>query len=153
MISPRKFVPWLLGGAACLTSLAAVVSWHAGLPGEAESVSRVLSPPAAQSRLTAARIEAKDAVVDRLLGGEIGLVEAAARFRQLNDNPPECPSDFRRVFPGDSDGEKACRQVIAWVQARVRSQRGQAQAEQAEKKYQRELEALLARGCPIELPW
>ena len=153
MIRPMRFVPWLLAGAAGLTSLAAVVAWRAGLPADAEAASGVLWPPPAEIRLTTARIEAKDAVVDRLLAGEITLLEAAAWFRQLCDNPPEHGVDFRRIFPGDSDGEKACRHVIAWVHARVWSHHGQTQAELAEQKYLRELDTLLAAGRPIELPW
>ena len=153
MLHPMRFVPWLLASAAGLASLAAVLAWRAGLPDGAEAVSGVVSPPPAETRLTTARIEAKDALVDRLLAGEITLLEAAAWFRQICDNPPESRVDFRRNFPGDSDGEKALRHVIAWVNARVWSHHGQAQAELAEKKYQCELDSLLATGRPIELPW
>jgi hypothetical protein len=153
MIRPMRFVPWLLAGAAGLASLAAVLAWRAGLPADAEAVSGLVLPPPAEIRLTTARIEAKDAVVDRLLAGEITLLEAAAWFRQVCDNPPDYRVDFRRNFAGDSDGEKACRHVIAWVNARVWSLHGQAQAELAEQKYQRELDSMLATGRPIELPW
>ena len=74
-----------------------------------------MSSPAEESEIVHERIKAKNRVVARLLAKEISLLEAAAWFRYLNDNPPERPCDFRRMMPGASDGEKACRQVVEWA--------------------------------------
>jgi hypothetical protein len=94
------------------------------------------------------RIKGKIKVIDRLLAGELTLLEAAAWFRHLNDNPPEAPLDYRTHWPGGSDGEKLCRQVIYWVRMR-RSPEAEGSAERLE----RELEELLAAGSEVELPW
>jgi hypothetical protein len=46
--------------------------------------------------------------------GRLGLLEAAARFRDLDQQPPViAPAIVRRVYPGVSDEERYCRQVIS----------------------------------------
>ena len=60
------------------------------------------------------RILAKDRVVKELLDGRLTLFEAAAFFRRLNEAPPRAAG---LDFPGDSDEERLCRQVIQWVRA------------------------------------
>jgi hypothetical protein len=61
------------------------------------------------------RIKAKYAITQRVIAGEMGLLEAAAWFGSLNETPADCPDENWRNFPGQSDGEKLCRQVLAWV--------------------------------------
>ena len=56
-------------------------------------------------------MNARNQVVDRLLEGELTLIQAAAWFRYLNENPPRLASDYRGQWPGDSDGEKLCRVI------------------------------------------
>ena len=46
------------------------------------------------------RISTKSAVTQRLIAGEITLMEAAACFGELNDMPSDCPSGYRNFFPG-----------------------------------------------------
>jgi hypothetical protein len=68
------------------------------------------------------RATTKEAVVQDLIDGRLGLLEAAARFRDLNERLPAFPwGEFRQVYPGGSDDERHCRQVIAFVLANVRS--------------------------------
>ena len=143
----------LLAAAACLAALAAV-AWLAGLLGggvrPGAGPHGAGEPTPEQFRAIQARVEAKTAVIDRLLSGEVSLLEAAAWFRQLNDSPPEYPSDFRERCPGDGDGEKACRQVITWLETRARWDGGAAAL--AAARYRSELYEMLARGA-VELPW
>jgi len=57
-----------------------------------------------QSEVLLERIAARTDVLDRLRGGELTVVEAAAKFRDLNADP-------------DSDAEKLCHQIISLATA------------------------------------
>jgi hypothetical protein len=65
------------------------------------------------------RIKAKERIVDLLLTGELGLIPAAAWFEVVNASPPAYPDKSWRVYSGQCDGEKLCRQVIAWARCRL----------------------------------
>jgi hypothetical protein len=151
MTSSRKSA-CLLGLVACLVVLAAAAVWRSGLPTGPEQRSGLLLPTPEQTRVIQARIEAKEAVADRLLAGELVLLEAAAWFRRLNDNPPEYRVDAHLCFPGNSDGEKLCRQVIEWARHPLKSLPPESRAE-ALGRLEDELGRLLAEGAEIELPW
>jgi hypothetical protein len=59
----------------------------------------------------------REQIVDEVRGDRMGLIEAAARFRDLNAAAgPACP-ELDQHFAGDSSDERCCRQVIAWVRA------------------------------------
>jgi hypothetical protein len=81
-----------------------------------------LETPAEVARKVGAldrRIAEKDRLAAEVVGGRLTLLEAAARFRRLNhDDPPAVPLDV--YYPGDSEEERLCRQVIAYVGARLR---------------------------------
>jgi hypothetical protein len=122
------------------------------------SASWVVAPLSETHEVIEQRHRARERVVDRLLARELTLLESAAWFRYLNDNPAECRSDFRTRTPGGSDGEKACRQVIAHVQGRLGSQvaAGGLSASQATfvlSGLEEELDSLCAHSDTIELPW
>src|SRR5262245_13847278 len=54
-----------------------------------------------------ARVSARAAIVDEILTGRMSLLEAAARFRDLDRGPPPILWDrFRAYYPGDSDDER-----------------------------------------------
>jgi len=116
-------------------------------------VSAVIFPPSEEVRLARERILAKDDVADRLIDGELTLLEAAARFRRINDSSTRSAEDFRREFPGDSDGEKACRQVIAWVHSRAIDRFGATPADLFADCLKRELDEILEQDPGVELPW
>src|SRR5262249_7060251 len=61
------------------------------------------------------RMVAKKQIVLDLIAGRRTLLEAAARFRDLNENPEDCRNPYREFCCGNSDGEKLGRQVITWV--------------------------------------
>ncbi len=113
----------------------------------------LLSPPAQECEVHHRRTRTKTQVVDRLLAGEFTLAEAAACFRFLDDNPPEYPADFRSRYPGDSEGERACRQVIAWVATRLRTPGHGSKGAGVFRRLEAELQALLAEPGGVELPW
>lgn len=115
--------------------------------------STLVSGPPEEARVVQRRIDWKNAVADRLVDGEMTLAEAAAWFGYLNDNPPQRPTDYRSIWPGDSDGEKLCRNVIAWVEARLYPSRTPSEIGQIVNRLEEQLCALLAQGGAVELPW
>jgi hypothetical protein len=67
------------------------------------------------NRLAAERQE----VVDDIARGRLGLLEAARRFRDCNDGDPAGDlANLRHAFPGASDDEIYCRQVIHYLEGR-----------------------------------
>jgi hypothetical protein len=146
----------------CLTVLAvgllgAGLAWQgwsrAMNPARQQRGSRLLAEPPEGGHVASERIRAKSRVVSGLLEGEMTLVEAAAWFRFVNDNPPEYPCLFRETITGRSDGEKACRQVIYWVRARLRAEMTASQADLVLCRLQGDLDTLLAQDDAVELPW
>jgi hypothetical protein len=101
-------------------------------------------------RVARQRIDAKLAVVRRLLAGELTLREAAARFRDINAEPADCPAQDSHLWPSASPEERLCRQVIAWAQAEARDDSSGAIGAVVDC-LEAELAALLARGA-IRLP-
>jgi hypothetical protein len=58
--------------------------------------------------------------VEGLVEGRMSLLEAAARFRDLDRQPPDFHWDaFRNSMPGDSDDERHCREVIGFIETRL----------------------------------
>ena len=111
-----------------------------------ESAEQTQGEMGRRQALVVERIAAKNRVTAELIGGRLTLLEAAARFRDLNDIPEDCPDPYRQAFSGDSDGEKLCRQVIAWVAAELRGR-----SSPLVECLEAELQDLLGRGA-IELP-
>ena len=62
------------------------------------------------------RIQAKEEVLRDLIVGRLTLLQAGRRFKDLNETPITCQDDYRSTYPGRSDGEKVCRQVLAWLE-------------------------------------
>src|SRR5262249_25337141 len=63
----------------------------------------------------------REEAVAALVAGRMTLLEAAARYRALAQETPGYHwEQFRLGYPGASDEERHCRQVIAAVQARLR---------------------------------
>lgn len=67
-------------------------------------------------RLLRARLEAKQAVVDEVLRGQLTLLEAAAHFHAWNQRPPQADGLVRQCYPGATEIEQVCRQVISFVE-------------------------------------
>lgn len=114
---------------------------------------KILAPASRSSRMALQRIENKMRIIQNLLDGELTLLEAAAWFRFLNENPPEHRVDISNFWPGASDGEKACRQVIGFARAKLVQTTSASDADATLARLEDELNQHLA-GCPIiELPW
>jgi hypothetical protein len=69
------------------------------------------------------RIVRKQALAEEIIEGRMTLLEAAARFRALDEAPPRFHwEQFRRGYPGAGDEERHCREAIGfvrtWLEAR-----------------------------------
>jgi hypothetical protein len=114
----------------------------------------MVAEPSEQSRISLKRIHTKARVIELLVDGEMPLLEAAAWFRYVNDNPPDFPSEFRSLHHGQTDGEKACRQVIQWLQYYLPSRMPRSQATLIACQYQAELDRILdEKEGMVALPW
>jgi hypothetical protein len=68
------------------------------------------------TRAVAARLAGKDRAVRALLAGDCTLLEAAARFRQLDSWEPRVRWEAHpEVYAGGTDAERYCRAVLYWV--------------------------------------
>ena len=152
MTTSIRFTVALLVGVGGLLALAIAAMPSRQLE-QADSVSQLVAVPGEESVVAYERIKAKDKVTDRLLANELSLLEAASWFRYLNDNPTKYPSDFRKFWNGASDGEKSCRQVIAWARTRLLTRMPPSQADLAVAPLDAELRRLLCDNEVIELPW
>jgi hypothetical protein len=103
-----------------------------------------------RSRAIIQRNEAKVEVVRRLLAGRLTLLEAAALFGHLNEQPADWPYQNDLRWPGASREEKLCRQVVLWAISLAPQEGGR--AGEAADRLEAELAALLARGGAIRLP-
>jgi hypothetical protein len=90
-------------------------------------------------------IEEKRRLTAEVVEGRRTLLEAAARFRDLNRQNPGFNWDrFRVVCPGNSDDERCCRQVLAYVRQEVQDRPGADPA--LPGRLEAELRDLLGRG-------
>jgi hypothetical protein len=96
------------------------------------------------------RTEARKALVRDLGAGRLTLLETAARFRDLDRSAPDFQWDvFRRGYPGDSDDERHCREVIRQLWAF--EPLGPAPTRELARRLEGELADYLARGT-LRLP-
>jgi hypothetical protein len=74
----------------------------------------------ARDRYFLDNIKGKQRITMEVLSNGMTLREAAKRFQALNAACPEYDWDeFRRVFPGKTDEERHCRQVLASVRLKL----------------------------------
>jgi hypothetical protein len=97
------------------------------------------------------RLAAKEQVIRRLLDGQLTLLEAAAWFGYVSDNPPDCPERCC-VQRNDSRGEKLCRQVIGWAGTKARERMSWSEAAEIVRSLEAELNDHLARHGTVKLP-
>jgi hypothetical protein len=99
---------------------------------------------------TFAAIGRRAELLDEVIAGRCALPEAAARSWELNRSMPGFHwENFRRFYPGATDGERCCRHVIRHVTNRLedRPDRGEAVV----RRLEAELVECLRRG-PVRLP-
>jgi hypothetical protein len=69
-----------------------------------------------QMRVVRRRVAEKARVARQVAAGWLSLVDAAAAYRDLDRDDPNYNADpFRRAYPGGSDEERYCRQVITFA--------------------------------------
>jgi hypothetical protein len=75
-----------------------------------------------ETRTVIAHVKEKYRVIEELLLGRLTLLEAAALFRALDQSLRSFNwEQFRLGYPGDSDEERHCREVIRWVRIELES--------------------------------
>jgi hypothetical protein len=96
------------------------------------------------------RIDAKETIVADLVAGRATLAEAATHFKILNAARPDYQTIIRAVYPGATDDERICRNVIAFVEAHVTA--GNRAGRGIVERLNAELQRRIARGEPLTLP-
>jgi hypothetical protein len=97
------------------------------------------------------RLEAKTAVTDRLLAGDLTPLQAAAWFRYLDATYPMA---IDQASPSDAeanDAEYYCRQALRWAAAAAERE-SPSRAESLRRSLEDELKVGMRGGNPIELP-
>jgi hypothetical protein len=125
--SPR---PWLVAAAVSLAAIGVTSACRTGPDNDAPDVwpvgdldggivrnLRYHAELDARSAVVRRRIAAKKALVEELIAGRVGLAEVAAYFRALNADQPVYAAVILAHWPGDSDDEKYCRNVICHVES------------------------------------
>lgn len=101
-----------------------------------------------QRQVALRRMQARLQIVEELAAGRMDLLEAAGRFRDLNETLPEFSREvLHRYFPGASEEERYCRQVLAWVDSEL-THRDARLASATTGRLERQLEEYLRRGGP-----
>jgi hypothetical protein len=104
-----------------------------------------------QLRAARDRHAAKLRLTREVIEGQLPLLEAAARFQDLDRTLPGVPrAQFRESYSGGSDDERYCRQVIAFVRVSLWFDRPGGSTEVVDR-LEAELRQHLARG-DLRLP-
>jgi hypothetical protein len=96
------------------------------------------------------RTSAKERISDMVADGQMSLIEAAAWFRALHQEPKAWNALHPR--PGRGEGEGWCRMVVDWVEMRTRFERSPSQADALRDRLEAELCEHLEREGVVELP-
>jgi hypothetical protein len=119
---------WKIAALLCL--LVPVASSAVRVAESLPSIEEAGSPDAERRQLmdrTLAVISRREkimqAATDRFLAGEITWLEAVALFQKADALPEEFADRFKILIPGSTEEEKACRQVIVWVDSTLMSRK------------------------------
>jgi hypothetical protein len=100
-----------------------------------------------QMQAALARVSKRKDIVRQLLAGQVTLVAAARSFRALDLEAESFSWEaFRRTYPGDTDEERHCREVIDWVAGELK-EADPCWALSVLCQVERELEEALRRGA------
>lgn len=138
--SPRARVLCLVAAltAAASPALARSGLWAAAADREELATCEALSETLAdRDDAILRRIRIKEELVAELVAGRATLADVAARFLELNADEPVYVDVLRATVPGDSDAERAARNVIEYAVPRADPA--------ARSELRRRLEAELAR--------
>lgn len=93
-----------------------------------------------------ARLGSKDRIAESLIRGELSVVDAAALYRSLYDDPRAWRHPHRPK-PKHDDGETWCREVVEWTVTKVSMERSAREAEVLQRRFETELrEQLVSHG-------
>ena len=97
------------------------------------------------------RCKAKEDVVRDVIAGELTLLQAAARFRDVNASWPKARAVVQQAYAGLPYEHALCRQVIAYAEAELRHQ-GSVQKDSVLDRLEAELAEHLRRHGKVCLP-
>jgi hypothetical protein len=103
-------------------------------------------PPDDRSLAIRQRLDAKQAVIERLLSGETTLLVAAAWFSRIDPHPAG------ELSPCRDDGERHCRLVIRWAWAELQTRQGAGDAEARVALLEKELADHIAAHGGVKFP-
>jgi hypothetical protein len=102
-------------------------------------------------RVSEWRQQRKRQLARQVLAGQLSLLEAAAQFRALNDQPPALDGEvYRYAYPGRNVAERHCREVPRIVEQTLTDEGIASPA--VLDRLRDELCELLARPAPLRLP-
>jgi hypothetical protein len=113
----KQFIPLI----SVVLTITAVVVFYTGrdfFMGERKATTLVV-PPDPDVQILIGNMEAKDSVVADLIAGRITLAEAGGSFQTIDASRPSHLHSFLSIYPGRSDRERMCRQVIAHVNTKL----------------------------------
>jgi hypothetical protein len=93
----------------------------------------------------------KQKIAEALNSGQLSLIEAAAYFRSLYEDPDSWPNP-RRPRPQHDDGESWCREVIDWMEKDPFSERSSGEAGALHQRLEEELQEQLDCNGFVILP-
>jgi len=96
------------------------------------------------------RIQIKDALITQLIDGRATIPEVAAQFKKLNAGRVDYLGLFRKQYPGASDDECYCRNVLSFAESRL--QRDGSRGEERVEMLRQELNHLIRSNVPLTLP-
>jgi len=96
------------------------------------------------------RVEIKEGLITQLIEGRTNIPEVAAHFKLLNAGRGDYLALFRSQYPGASDDECYCRNVLAFADSRL-WRHGRSGREKSERLHH-ELDRLLREHRPFALP-
>jgi hypothetical protein len=97
------------------------------------------------------RLDVKDKAVGALIRGKMTLLEAAALFRSLYEDPKSW-HDLRCPRPRREDGENWCRVVIEWTASKLHDEQPSSQTDAVRQRLEAELQRELASHGTVKLP-
>src|SRR5262249_4386267 len=158
--TPRFLIPAGLVAAA-LTALAAYQLAGYGDPNYSwstlcECQRQIAQAQARQAQLDAVnrdaarRIALRGQLCRELIDGRRDLIETAAWFNYLNQDCRGAAS-YVQQHPGQSDGEKVCRQVSGWT-AEIARDRSEGLADEVRRRLEADLDRYLREHGTGELP-
>jgi hypothetical protein len=93
----------------------------------------------------ALRKQMRDQIIEEVIADRLTLFQAATRFQELNESDPHfCWGVLRSAYPGATDHECCCRQIIAFVQIDLEDDPTRARA--VVERLERQLDGYMAKS-------